>query len=71
MIISTVANNYAVVRSFGSSSILGWPEKSNVITKSFECYSEFRSRNESTWEEISIKELEEPLNILSAGRRDN
>ena len=43
MITSTVANKYAVVRSFGSSSILGCSEKSNFITKSFESYSELIS----------------------------
>ena len=43
MITSTVANKYAVVRSFGSSSILGCSEKSSVITKSFESYSELVS----------------------------
>ena len=43
MITSTVANKYAVVRSFGSSSILGCSEKLNVITKSFESYSELIS----------------------------
>ena len=43
MIISTVANNYVVVRSFGSSSIVGCSEKSSVITKSFKSYSELVS----------------------------
>ena len=36
---STVANKYAVVRSFGSSSIVGYSEKSSVITKSLESFS--------------------------------
>ena len=31
----------------------------------------FQSRNESTFEEVSVNELEEPLNIFSAGRYDN
>ena len=39
MITSTVANKYAVVRSFGSSSIVGYSEKSSVITKSLESFS--------------------------------
>ena len=43
MIISTVANNYVVVKSFGSSSIVGCSEKSSVITKSFKSYSELVS----------------------------
>ena len=43
MITSTVANKFAVVRSFGSSSIAGCSEKSIVITKSFESYSELFS----------------------------
>ena len=43
MITSTVANKYAVERSFGSSSIAGCLEKSSVITKSFESYSELVS----------------------------
>ena len=38
-ITSTVANKYAVVRSFRSSSIEDCSEKSSVITKSFESYS--------------------------------
>ena len=40
---STVANKYAVERSFGSSSIAGCSEKSSVNTKSFESYSELVS----------------------------
>ena len=40
MITSTVANKYAVVRSFGSSSIIGCSEKASIITKIFESYSE-------------------------------
>ena len=43
MIISTVANNYVVVKSFGSSSIVGCSEKSSVITKRFESHSELVS----------------------------
>ena len=43
MITPTVANKYAVERSFGSSSIAGCSEKSSVITKSFESYSELVS----------------------------
>ena len=43
MITSTAANKYAVVRRFGSGSIVGCSEKSNVITKSFESYSELVS----------------------------
>ena len=43
MITSTAANKYAVVRSFGSSSIVGCSEKSCVITKSFESYPELVS----------------------------
>ena len=39
MVTSTVANIYAVVRRFGSSSIIGCLEKSSAITKSFEPYS--------------------------------
>ena len=31
----------------------------------------FQSQNESTEEKISVNELEEPSNILSAGRSDN
>ena len=40
VITSTVANKYAVVRISGSCSIVGCSEKSSVITKSFESYSE-------------------------------
>ena len=40
VITSTVANKYAVVRISGCSSIVGFSEKSSVITKSFESYSE-------------------------------
>ena len=43
MITSPVANKYTVVRSFGSSSIVGCSEKSSVTTKSFEFYSELVS----------------------------
>ena len=43
MIISSVANKYAVVRSFGFCSIVGCLEKSSVITKNFESYSELVS----------------------------
>ena len=97
MITSTVANKYAAMRSFGSSSVLdlkfffllddlemlknlevliSWSEKSNVITISFESYSELVSYsleipNESTLEKISVNELEEPSNIPSAGRCDS
>ena len=67
MITSAVNNKYGVLRSFRPSSIVGSLEKSSVVTKSFES----QSRNESTWEEISVNELEEPSNILSAGRCDN
>ena len=42
-IISTVANKYAVLRSFGSSSNVGCSGNSSVITKSFELYSELVS----------------------------
>ena len=62
MITSTAANKYAVVRSFGPSSIVVCSEKSSIITQSFESYSELvsiQSRNESTSEEISVNELEE------------
>ena len=55
---------------------ISWSEKSNVITIIFESYSELVSYsleipNESTLEKISVNELEEPPNILSAGRCDN
>ena len=55
---------------------ISWSEKSNVITIIFESYSELVSYsleipNESTLEKISVNELEEPANILSAGRCDN
>ena len=43
MITSTAANKYAVVRRFGYGSIAGCSEKSSVITKSFESYSELVS----------------------------
>ena len=43
MVSSTFANKYAVVRSFGSSSIVGCSEKSSVITKRFESHSELVS----------------------------
>ena len=51
-------------------------EKSSIITASFESYSElvsssFEIPSKSTYEEISVNELEEPSNILSAGRCDN
>ena len=46
MITSTVANEYAVVvRSFGFSSIADSSEKSSVIIKYFESYSEMVSYN--------------------------
>ena len=56
--------------------LISWSEKSNVITIRFESYSELVSYsleipNESTLEKISVNELEEPSNILSAGRCDN
>ena len=56
--------------------LISWSEKSSVITTSFKFYSELVSSsleilNESTAEEISVNELEEPSNILSAGRCDN
>ena len=56
--------------------LISWSEKSSVITVSFESYSELVSYslevpNESTLEKISVNELEEPSNILSAGRCDN
>ena len=63
LITSTAANKYTVVRSFGPSSIVVCSEKSSIITQSFESYSELvsiQSRNESTSEEISVNELEEP-----------
>ena len=43
MITSTTANKYAVVRHFGSALIVGCSEKSSIITKSFESYSELVS----------------------------
>ena len=43
MITATVANKYAVVRSFSSSSIVGCSKKSSIITKGFESYSELVS----------------------------
>ena len=43
MVSSTFANKYAVVRSFGSSSIVGCSEKSSDVTKSFESHSELVS----------------------------
>ena len=56
--------------------LISCSEKSSVITTSFESYSELVSSsieipNESTWEEIYVNELEEPLNMLSAGRCGN
>ena len=45
MITSTVANKYAVVRSFGFSSIADSSEKSSVMIKCFESYSEMVSYN--------------------------
>ena len=57
--------------------LISWSEKSSVITISFESYSELVSYsleipNESTLEKISVNEIEEPANILSAvGRCDN
>ena len=57
-------------------ALISWSEKSSVITISFESYSELVSYrleipNESTLEKVSVDELEEPSNILSAGRCDN
>ena len=43
MVTSTVANIYPVVRSFGSSSIIGCSKRTSVTTKSFESYSELDS----------------------------
>ena len=56
--------------------LISWSEKSNVITISFESYSELVSYsleipNESTLEKISVNKLEVPSNIPSAGRCDN
>ena len=56
--------------------LISCSEKSSVITTSFESYSELVSSsteipNESTWKEIYVNELEEPLNMLSAGRCGN
>ena len=56
--------------------LTSWSEKSCVITVSFESYSELVSYsleipNESTLEKNLVNELEEPSNILSAGRCDN
>ena len=56
--------------------LICWSEKSNVITISFESYSELVSYsleipNESTLENISVNELEVPSIIPSAGRCDN
>ena len=56
--------------------LICWSEKSNVITISFESYSELVSYsleipNESTLEKISVNELEVPSIIPSAGRCDN
>ena len=56
--------------------LISWSEKSSVITISFESCSELVSysleiSNESTLEKISVNELEEPSNILSAGGCDN
>ena len=56
--------------------LISCSEKSSVITTSFESYSELVSSsieipNESNWEEIYVNELEEPLNMLSAGRCGN
>ena len=56
--------------------LMPWSEKSCVMTKSFESYSALLSYNleipnESTSEKISVNELEEPSNILSAGSCDN
>ena len=39
----TVTNKYDVLRSFGSTSLVGCSEKYSVITKSFDSYSEFVS----------------------------
>ena len=57
-------------------ALISWSEKSSVITTNFGSYSELVSysleiTNESTSEEISVNELEESSNILSAGRCDN
>ena len=43
MVTSTVANKYDFERSFGSTSIASCSEKSSVITKSFDSYSELVS----------------------------
>ena len=56
--------------------LISWSEKFSVITTRFESYSELLSHsleipNESTSVEISVNELEESSNILSAGRCDN
>ena len=56
--------------------LISWSEKSGVIATNFESYSELLSYsleipNENTSEEISVNELEEPSNILSAGKCDN
>ena len=56
--------------------LISWSGKSSVITTSFESYSELVSYsleipNERTSEEISVNELQESSNILSAGRCDN
>ena len=59
MITSTVANKYAVVRSFGSSSTLGCSEKSIVITKSFESYSELVSSS------LEMKVLKKKLLLMN------
>ena len=50
MVTSTVANIYAVVRRFGSSSIIGCSEKSSLLQKALSLIRVgfFQSRNEST-----------------------
>ena len=58
-ITSTVANKYAAVRSFGSSSVVGCSEKSIVITKSFESYSELVSSS------LEMKVLKKKLLLMN------
>ena len=58
-ITSTVANKYAAVRSFGSSSVVGCSEKSIVITKSFESYSELVSSS------LKMKVLEKKFLVMN------
>ena len=56
--------------------LISWSEKSSFITISFESYSELVSYsleipNECTLEKISVNELEDTSNILTAGRCNN